>query len=216
MKKNYFVFLQALLVTVVVFIIGFYIGTSVEAGRAVEINNYYTQSEVSLVDILALNNLAGSKIVSCEELIESNKELLDRVYYEASVLTQYEGSGKLTENLKSLHKKYDVLRTYLWITSIQIKEGCSDDFSTIVYLYDHEEKDLSKKAMQSVWSKLLSEIKTENENIFLIPIAMDSNLNSLNSLIRNYNVSGSPAVIINEKTIYYEIPEKEEILSLLN
>ncbi|PJE81726.1 hypothetical protein COU58_00905 [Candidatus Pacearchaeota archaeon CG10_big_fil_rev_8_21_14_0_10_32_42] len=215
MKRNYFVFLQALLLTVVVFIIGFYIGMSVEAKRTVEINDYYTQSEISLVDILALNNLVGSGVVSCSELTESNKELLNRLYDEARTLIQYEDSGKLTNSLKILHKKYDILRTYLWINSIQIKEECGEKFSTIVYLYEYNQKDLVEKAKQSVWSKLLLEIKNENEDVLLIPIAMDSNLSSLNSLLRNYGIEGSLAVIVNEETIFYEIPEKKEIIDLL-
>lgn len=215
MKKNYFVFLQALLVTIVVFVIGFYIGMSVEAGRTVEINDYYTQSEVSLIDILAINNLINSGVSSCDKLKNSNKELLDRVYSEALILTEYEESDKLTEGIKNLHKKYDVLRTYLWINSIQIKEKCSGEFSTVVYLYNHNENDLSEKAIQNVWSKLLFEIKEEREDVLLIPIAVDSNLESLDLLLENYNITKFPSVIVNEKIVYYEIPDKDELLGVL-
>ena len=212
MKRNYFVFVQALLVTVVIFIIGFYIGLSVEGSHLNQVNDYYTRSEVSLVDILALNSLTGSETISCKGMVEATKNLLDENLKEYFVFFQ-----KLTDSLKTLHTKYDVLRTYLWINSINIKKVCpSSNFSTIVYLYKHDEQDLTKKAEQNVWSKLLLEIKNENKNMFLIPIAQDSNLISLASLTERYNLTNFPAVIINENRIFYEIPEKGEILALIN
>ena len=211
------VFFQALLVTIAVFVVGFYVGVSIESGRTTEVNNYFTQSEVSLVDILAFNNLVGSDRVSCENLVLSNKDLLDRVYGEATSLSQYEEAGKLTEGLKTLHTKYDVLRTYLWINSINIKKECpKENFSTIVYLYNHDEEDLTKKAEQAVWSRLLFEVKSENENALLIPIAHDSNLISLDYLIAPYNITDYPVVIINEKKVFYNIPQKEEVISWIN
>ncbi len=217
MKRNYFVFVQALLITIVVFIVGFYVGISVEGSRLNQVNSYYTQSETSLVDILALNNLVGSKTVSCQELVESNKNLLDKVYQDATLLSQYEESGKLTNNLKDLHTKYDVLRTYLWINSINIKKECpSTNFSTIVYLYTHDEQDLSKKAEQNVWSKLLLDIKNEYNNVLLIPIAEDSNSTSLNIMLKKYNVTSFPSVIVNENKVFYGIPERSEVVKLIN
>jgi len=215
MKKNYFVFVQALIITIVIFLVGFYIGLSVEGTRANEINSYYTNSEISLIDVISLNKLVNSGDISCTILIDSNKALLDRVYSEASLLTKYEESGKLTSNLKDLHKKYDVLRTYLWINSIELKSKCSSNIDTLVYLYNYEEEDLSKKAEQNVWSKILLEIKDENPEVVLIPIAYDKNLISLNSIVSSYNITSFPAVIVNEKKIFYEVPPKEEIFNLI-
>ena len=211
MKRNYFVFVQTLFVTIVIFLVGFYIGMSIEGNRANEMNSYYTQSEVALIDILSLNKLVNLGNVSCSVLEQSNKDLLDRVYDDARLLTQYEESGKLTNNLKDLHKKYDVLRTYLWINSVDLKKKCPSKISTIVYLYNYEETDLTKKAEQNVWSKLLLEIKNENPEVVLIPIAYDSNLISLNSLVSSYNITSFPSVIVNEKTVFSEISSKEEV-----
>jgi len=58
---------------------------------------------------------------------------------------------------------------------------------------------------------LLLEIKNENPEVVLIPIAYDSNLISLNSLVSSYNITSFPSVIINEKTVFSEISSKEEI-----
>ncbi|NCN51597.1 thioredoxin family protein [archaeon] len=210
------VFFQAFLLTVVVLVIGLYAGISFEEGRFEKVNGYYLQSEVSLVDILALNNLVGMSDLSCLELENANVDLLNRVYEEASLLDQYEESGKLTQNLVTFHKKYDILRTYLWINSIKIKEICPDKLHTLVYLYNHDEEDLTKRAEQNVWSKLLLEIKNENPHAVLISIARDSNLVSLNSLIEQYNITSFPAVVVDEKSVFEKITPKEEIVNLIN
>jgi len=215
MKRNHFVFAQALLLTIVVFVVGFYIGASVEGSRALQINNYFTQSETTLLDLLSLNKLVGSNSVSCESLANSEGALLNKVYEEGILLDQYEESGKLTNDLKDLHKKYDSLRTYLWITSIDIKNKCGEKIIPLVYLYNKSETDLTKRAEQNVWSKVLLDIKNNNSKVVLIPISVDSNLSSLNILIERYNITTSPAVIVDEKKVFESIPEEKEILNYL-
>ena len=215
MKRNHFVFAQALLLTMVVFVIGFYIGASVEGSRALQINSYFTQSETTLLDVLSLNKLVGSNSVSCESLVNSEDALLNKVYEGGILLDQYEESGKLTNDLKDLHKKYDSLRTYLWITSIGIKNKCGEKIIPLVYLYNKSETDLTKRAEQNVWSKVLFDIKNNNSKVVLIPIAVDSNLSSLNVLIERYNITTSPAVIVNEKKVFESIPEEKEILNYI-
>ena len=215
MKKEKWMFVQALLVTVVVFLIGMYIGILTENGRVTEINDYYLQSEISMIDILTLNNMINSGEFSCSSLEKANFDFVDRIYREAKTLEDYETSSKMTENLKSLHKKYDVLRTLMWVNLIQTKEICDSNYSTIVYLYDYDEEDLDKKAKQNVWSKLLFEIKSENENLFLIPIARDTNLGSLEAILSKYNKSESPMIIINEKIVLTDLIKKEEIEALI-
>jgi hypothetical protein len=213
---KYPVFFQALALTIVVFVIGLYIGISLEQKRVDEINEYVVQSEVSLLDIIALNDLIGLEEVSCESIENSNFEFVDKIYQEARLLEEYESSGRLIESLKPVHKKYDVLRSYLWLNLIKTKEVCDSNFSTIVYLYNYAEEDLAKKAEQNVWSKILFDIKQERENVLLIPIARDTDLVSLNSIISQYKIDSYPAVIINEEVVFTELITKEEIEVLLN
>jgi hypothetical protein len=217
MKKEHNVFWQALLLAVTFLVIGLYLGVSLEQGRLTEINDYYIQSEVSLIDIMALDNLIDSSSLNCEDLKSANINLLDRVYEEAILLDEYESAGRITEGITSLHKKYDVLRGYLWINSIQIKRRCGGEFNTLVYFYNYAEEDLTKKAEQNVWSKVLYEIKQERgSNVILIPIAADTGLESINAMLNAYNVTDYPVVIVNEGVVLDEIVEKEYLIELLN
>lgn len=215
-RNNKGVFWQALLLTIVVFIIGLYLGIVLEENRLQKINNYYIESEVSMMDILALNNLIDNENISCQELKDANFDLLDRVYEEAILLEDYEASGKITDNLNNFHKKYDVLRTYLWIDSMKIRKKCNN-FNTIAYVYISETEDLTKKATQNVWSKVLFDLKQEQgRNVLLVPMAVDQELVSLDAVLKNYDISEYPAVIINEEVVLTELSSVEEIKVHLN
>lgn len=214
-KKRYPVFLQALALTIVAVIIGMYIGIQMENARVAEVTGYQIDSEVALIDILTLNSMIDSDKVDCEDLVQTNFDLLDRVYEDAIILDDYEKSGKLTQTIKSLHKKYDVLRAYLWIDAVKIKNKCSLEIDTIVYLYNSSTEDLTKKAEQNVWSKILYDVKAEMpDNLLLIPIAADTDLRSLEAMIEGYGIESLPVVIVNEEIVIRELVSSEDIIGL--
>ena len=206
MKKNTkSVFWQALILTIIVFAVGIFLGIAYEGRKIDEINDYYVLSEIFLMDSFALSKLTdvmGTGLASCDVLVDANIEFADKIYEEAYILEKYEESGKLSETLKILHRKYDLLRTLLWINLIDIPDECKENVSIVVYLYEYETEDLIKKATNSVWSKILFDLKQEMGNkIILIPVAVDSDLTSLNFLISRYDISEYPVVIIDEHII---------------
>lgn len=209
------VFWEALLLTIVVFILGMLIGISFEIGKVNQIKESYSYSEASILDIFASNNLVDLNRVSCDELYSSNFDFADRIYNEAIVMEKYEEAGKVTEGLRIEHKKYDLLRTLLWINDIKTVGKCGRTYHTVVYLYEYEPEDLTQKATQSVWSKLLFDLKIGyGKDVLLIPIAVDSDLVSLNSLIKEYNISSYPVLIIDDKIVVNELSSVEEIAEL--
>ena len=211
------VFWEALLLAIVIFIIGLFMGIAFESSKLEEINRYYAESEIFLMDIFALNNIIDSDDVNCSMLINSNIEFADKIYNEALTLEKYELSGKINEGMKLAHWKYDLLRTFLWMNTVKIKERCQGDFSYVVYLYEYDPDDLVKKATQRVWSEILFEFKQDlGDEIILIPIAINSNLTSLNYFIEKYEILDSPAVIVNGKHILYDTDTVKEIKKFLD
>ncbi len=203
---------EAFLLTVVIFIFGLLVGAAYEMSNFDKMNEYYTTSENSLMDILALNNLIDSENSTCNVLITSNLDFADRIYKEAKILENYESSGKISENMKLIHTKYDILRTFLWISNNKVFEKCPKEFSSVVYLYEYNSQDLAQKATQNVWSKILFDLKQEKgEKIILIPIAVDTNIISLETLIKKFNISNYPVVIINNKKIITKLESVDEL-----
>ena len=206
-----YVFLQALFLTIVMFIIGMYVGIIFEDKNIDRAESYFSQSEISLMDIMALNGLLDSGQVSCDVLKQNNFDFADQVYREAKLLDDYEKAGRVTGDFIYIHRKYDLLRTLLWMNAIEVKKQCGN-FSTIVYLYDYEVSDLIIKAEQSVWSRILIELKEKNgEEVLLIPIARSDDFISLETLTNSFGIVKYPVVIVNEKHVFYNVTSVLEL-----
>ena len=207
------VFWEALILTILVFLLGFLSGLIFENKRVEVIEEYYIQSENSLMDIFALNNFVSLNNISCDALISSNINFANRIYDEAKILDEYEKTGKITDKMDVQHKKYDIMRTFLWINTIKTNEICANNsVHTIVYIYNFNTDDLTEKATNRVWSKILGDLKeTRGNEIVLIPIATDNNIIALNSILENYNVSQYPALIIDNKYIINELSSVKEL-----
>lgn len=210
LKSRKHVFWEALIITIVIFLAGILLGVLIETSNSNKINNLYTLSEISLNDAVAASTLSKTLNLDCSSIKENNIEFANKIYEEAKLLEKYEESGKITDNMKILHRKYDLLRTLIWMNNQEALEKCNN-YELVVYLYEYETQDTVKKATQNVWSKILLEAKTQNDNILLLPIAADQNLTSLNLLIDKYEVKQFPAVIINNKEVLYSLENSQTI-----
>ena len=207
-----YVFLQALLLTIVMFIIGMYVGIVFEDKNLNEVESLFSQSEISLLDIVALNNILEEGKISCDMIVKSNFQVADKIYHEALLLEDYEKAGRITDNLIFIHRKYDLLRTYLWMNAIKTKEKCPSEFSTVVYIYNYEPEELSVKAKQSVWSKILFELKKKySDKILLIPIANSDDFVSLKVLTEKFGITKYPVIIINEEFVIKDIKDIKDL-----
>lgn len=209
-------FWQALIVTVAIFLIGIFIGIVIEENRASKANDAFISSELSLMDSLALSNLIqiSEGGLSCELIIETNINFANKIYEEAVLFEKYGNSEKLTDNIKIVLKRYDLLRTLLWINTLSISEDCLEktSTSTIVYLFQRDPKSLEKKSLNNVWQKLLFDLKQKKGNsIILIPIGHNEDIDSLKSLTEKFKIQEYPALIINNKDVIQEVVPVKEI-----
>lgn len=216
LKSRKHVFWEALIITIVIFLGGIFLGMTIEESNSNKINQFYLESEISLADATATSSLTGDENFDCEQIKNSNVDFANRVYEEAVLLEEYEKSGMLTENMKILHKKYDLLRTMIWTSNKKAMERC-DNYDIIVYLYEGENEDTVVQAKQNVWSKILYELKLDRkDDILLLPISIDKNLTSLELVISEYEIENFPVVIINNEIILYEMDSVEGLQDVLN
>ncbi len=204
-------FWQALLVTIALFLIGLFLGMAIEGSRLNTIEDFYAESEISLMDILALNELITTGNYSCQDMIHSNLLFADRIYEEAIILEDFENAGQLTDDFKLAHKRYDLLRTFLLINSEKTRELCKGNFNVVVYFYEQETEDLAQRATQNVWSKVLFDLKQKKgADVILIPIAANGGLHSVDSVVSQYDIKRFPVIIINGQVID-ELKSVEEL-----
>jgi len=216
---NKHVFWEALLVTVIVFGIGIFLGVLLENWRTNKIDVLYQQSEIKLLDMRAQSEIYSLEDFDCKTAIEENLNFANRIYDEAQLLEKYEDAGRLTDALKAEHKKYDVLRSLLWVNSIKLKKKCKASYHNVVYIYDYNDPSIATKAEQSVFSRVLTELKQkQGDNVMLIPIAGDNDLSSVSVLMNLYNVTEKelPIILIDEKIKVPNLEKVEQIEKLLS
>ena len=213
-KKH--VFWQAFFLAVLFFFLGLILGIYLEQTRIDNTNIAFYQSESSLYDSFALGKLSENPLVSCEDLKSASVDFANQIYEEAKYLEKFDDSNKLTKSLKVVHRKYDLLRTLLWMNIISFKENCGE-INTAVYLYEYDTENIEINAEQIVWSRILEDLKNKRgDDLILIPIAVDQNLVSLDYLTKTYGLTDFPAVILNEKNIFYEHKTVKELEKYLN
>lgn len=196
------VFIQSLVVTIIIFLIGIAIGFWIESNRVDKTQLALLNSEISLLDEQVREINIKSFGISCSSAIESEFAFADRIYSEARLLEDYDSSNKFTSELNIIHKKYDLLRALLWAQSIELKEKCPESFHTAVYLFDYKTDDINLKAKQLTMSRVLSDLKQKyGDSVLLIPIASNLELESINLIKLKYEISDAPAIIIDEQKI---------------
>ncbi len=213
-KKH--VFWQALFISILFFLLGLVFGVYMEQLRTDNVNVAFYQSEVSLYDSFALGKLLDSNFTSCFDLKEASVNFADKIYEEARQLEQYDTKNELTDAMKIIHRKYDLLRTLLWMNVLEIKQKCGK-INTVVYLYDYGTEDIGTKSRQIVFGRILNDLKNEKGNdVLLIPIAANQDIESLEYLIKRYNLTQFPVILVNENKTLYETPSVDEITKYLD
>ena len=210
-------FWEAFLIAIVIFVLGLLLGIAYENNNLKKIDDYYAQSEITMIDFLVLNSVIEVGESDCDFLRESIFDFADRIYWESITLEKYEDSAQVSDSMRLAHDKYDILRTFLWANSIDLKNRCDSNFSTLVYLYEYEPEDLTKRATNSVWSKIIFDLKqSKGKEILLIPIAVDNKLNSLKSMTKKFNIAEYPIVVIDNEFVIDDLKTIEEIEKHLN
>lgn len=218
MKSRWRVFLESLILTLLILIIGFSIGFYIENARMNILVQDYKNFEVSALDLkLQESYYTTMDNSSCNIALASNLIFADNIYNTGLALEKYETSNQISNNNDILNEKkqYVLLKTELWMNSIVLKNKCSNPFHTVVYVYS-QYPSLSQDSEQKAISNMLSTIKTEEGNkIILIPIAGDLNLDSVNMMLKSYNITNFPTIIIDEKYILQGFQSKENIEKFL-
>jgi hypothetical protein len=205
-------FWQALIVAIAVFGIGITAGFFIESYRADSVKLNILDSEIRVLDEQIRERVLERGNVSCALSEKSLLAFADRIYGEAQKLEQYHGASKFSESFLILHRRYDLLRALLWQDSINHRVRCPSSFHNVVYLYEYGTDSVESRARQSYYSRMLAEIKTRAGNeILLIPLATNMNLSSVDILLENYDVTETPAILIDERYAVTTVITRDEL-----
>ena len=210
---NKHAFWQAFVIAVIIFMAGIMLGIVFENSRTSKLEGFYRSSETEIFDVQLTGNLLANTLnFDCSTALEENIKFAERIYQEARTLEKYDESNKITEDIINIHKKYDLLRTMLWINMIEFQKKCPKETNTVVYLYQYIEPSIEIQAKQNTMSKIILELKKKyGDKVILIPIAYDTDVASLNLLKARYEIKEFPVVIINQEYKTTKLSTLEEL-----
>jgi len=216
-RYSYDAFWKAFIFSTIIFIFGLNMGSFIENSTLDKLEKNVINSEVELYDSNIRSNVLEYYNISCEKSIENTFEIADKIYEEVKMLEELDKSSTIVEGFDEVHKRYDLLRTQLWLDATNLKKNCENNFNLHVYVYEYNSKKPQVISIQNLYEELTSEIKSNYESeVLLIPIANNMELNSLELLLENYNSVNQTSIIINNKYIIKGASNYEEIASYLN
>ncbi|NCO11722.1 hypothetical protein CO038_02240 [Candidatus Pacearchaeota archaeon CG_4_9_14_0_2_um_filter_39_13] len=211
-KNSKHAFWQALVFTILVFVLGIFLGFFLENSRYDKIEIAVYDSEINLLDEQLRDRVTQDFRVNCELASQSLFDFADQIYTEALNLEEYDSASKLGDGLKAVHRRYDLLRMMLWLESIEIRDRCGTEFHTVVYFYDYDLEDLNVNAEQIFLGRMLEDMKEKNKDkMLLIPIAGNLDLASIDLILKDYGIEELPVILIDEDEIVSDLITFDEL-----
>ncbi len=167
-----------------------------EIGRIEEVKKGLTAIDNLWNDARLL--LEFSDNPDCEALIKENFALGDRIYAEGLRVEKYEKANILTTTLFLERKRYTLLDLQFWKNSVKIREMCNASYSTVIFFYSY----FNRTVEQRVFDSVMWEVKQRcGPKIIYITLPADLRISTVNLIMKKYNVTGVPAVLVNESIL---------------
>jgi len=193
-------FLKALILTIVVFLLGVFLGYALERNRVNDIEEQFQIIDLNWDDA-RLQSLYYQNLEPrfCDSAIEENLDFADKAYQEGLKIEEYEQANFLTNDLELEKRKYALLKVEFWLNSIVLRNKCDADYINLVYFFKNK-PDLETEAKQNTQSEILKELKEKyGKKLMLIPLPIDGDISMINIMETTYNISIVPTILINEK-----------------
>jgi hypothetical protein len=207
------VFIQTLIISLFIFSTGFYLGDYIESQRADHVQDLSFRAETNRLDLNTQISMFDK--LDCDIIRSETIKLADDTYFDAIYLEKMEKSEVYSNKLYEIHRKYDLTRTIIWkITDDQSR--CFKDYNIIVYLYKYLDPGYENELRQEYFTALTSELKSDDDRTILIPIAYDTDINSLKLMMNILEIDDETQLIINNEHFVSELISKDDLLNLIN
>lgn len=208
------IYFKSISLTLLIFLIGIMIGILIESFRIGAIKKSISENEIYWRDITLLSTYIGRMEKEyCDMAFEENLAYNSRIYEFGSQIERQIEASPLTPEAKQEWRRYVLLQFQFWLNSIELKEKCNFTYSNVVYLArSSEDLTSEEKAENRLQSKILLNLKEKcGRGMMLIPLTADVNLETIDLVLRKFNITKFPAVIIDEKYVFQGLTPTEEL-----
>ncbi len=199
------VFLKTAVITVIIFLIGVYLGIVFDSMKVEEIKGRITQIDNLWNDVRLMQSYIqkfSNTTDYCDFLLEENLKVGDKIYEEGLKVEEYEKSNRFASLFILEKKRYALLDLQFWINSIDLKKLCNANYSTIIYFYSQYQK-IPEQVFQD---RVLWDLKQKcGPNIIYITFPADLDISTIEMIKNIYSIEKIPSILINE-SILLETP----------
>ena len=204
---------KAGILTVAVFLLGLLFGIWVDNYRLGSVREVIPQIDINWNDARLLNLYFGKLGKDyCDLALEENLIYNEKIYKEGLEIERAEESNRFAPTLEQEKRRYVLLQTQFWFNSQELKEKCNFTYKNVIHLY--KQKDLTREMIieNKVQSSVLLDLKEKCGNkIMLIPLAADLDLTVINAIIKQFNITTYPAIIIDENITFQGLTSLEKL-----
>lgn len=205
------VFIKAGILTIIIFVLGIFVGKYFEDARIAEVEETLTENDIGLGDLQMQNeyfNTFKNTTNFCDTFVEKNLEFGDSVYEWGLKLDKYERANKISKSLTNEKKRYVLFKLQFLLNCIKIKDVCKTDYDVLIYFYNTSSPSLSQRAEDTI----LQDLKEKcGRKLMFIPLPSDANVGAIELLKAQYKITNTPAIIINEKIKLEELQTMSDL-----
>ncbi|MBS3151613.1 hypothetical protein J4443_04495 [Candidatus Woesearchaeota archaeon] len=209
-------FWKALVLTVIVFLLGVFLGFALERNRINDIEKEFQRIDLQWGDA-KLQTLYYQNLEPrfCDSAIRENLEFADKVYNEGLKIDSYDKATFLSDGLELERKKYALLKVEFWLNTIVLREKCKAEYINLVYFFAND-PELEIESEQSTQAEILKDLKEKyGKNLMLIPLPIDMDISMINIMKGTYDISKTPTILINEKIKVEGLQSFDELEALI-
>lgn len=210
-------FRKAAILTILVFLLGVAFGIWVDNYRLGSVKRFFSQIDVSWNDARLLN-LYFERVgeTYCDLMLEQNLAYNEKIYKEGLKIEEAIDVNRFTPELKVEKQRYVLLQMQFWLNSQELKEKCNFTYKNIVHLYEQTPSTKGSLAEHEVQSSVLLGLKEIcGSEIMLIPLAVDINLTTIDTITKQYNITEYPAIIIDENIVFQGLTSFEKLRAVV-
>lgn len=195
------VFLKAAIITAAVFIIGVYTGVVLDSMRVEDVKERITEIDNLWNDVRLMQSYIqkfSNRTDYCGFLLDENLKVGDEIYEEGLKVEEYENSNRFASDFIIEKTRYALLDLQFWINSIDLKNLCDGNYSTVIYFYSQ----YNVTPEQNFQDRVLWDLKQEcGPKIIYITFPADIGITTIEVIKNIYGIESVPSILINEETL---------------
>lgn len=198
--------MSAFAIATVVFLLGIFVGESLNNGKTSQITSASDAVRLEILDLELQQELSKSDPCGIG-FLNSISAQLDEIGTKLSFLE--ETLGKNDKTVIALKKPYTMLMIRHYLLIKQRNEKCNEDYTTILFFYSNQNQYIQESEKQGYVLGYFGD-KYGYEKLKVYSIDSDLDLGVIKMLKEEYNISSYPTTVINEN-VFVGYKDKEEL-----